>query len=260
MTATDDFPVTRRAIDRLDEWLMALASPLLPLQQVPAGPPDAGGFRWAFRETTERALLVGKAVRLISALRAGLILADAGYVTGCGTILRTVQDFSNEIIAVCEGCKSGTPTTAQKQFVEQYFVPTATTPEEYDKQEQRRFVARDKLLAAHTRWATEVGVDPDRVRQVLRFLAQAYDKYVHGAYITAMELYSGATHRFMLRGHESERYQRVCKQAFASTLHEGLAALCCISEVAGMPALYQEIRQAAQELYRSGETSGALLG
>jgi len=60
---SDDFPVTRRVIERLDEWLMALASPLLPLQQIPAGPPDAGGFQWRFREQTERALCVGKAVR-----------------------------------------------------------------------------------------------------------------------------------------------------------------------------------------------------
>jgi hypothetical protein len=43
-------------------------------------------------------------------------------------------------------------------------------------------------------------VNPDRVRKVFRYLAHMYDKYVHGAYITAMELYNGETWRFMVSG------------------------------------------------------------
>jgi len=47
-TTSDDFPVTRRVIGRLDAWLAALASPLLPLQQIPAGPDGATHSRAAF--------------------------------------------------------------------------------------------------------------------------------------------------------------------------------------------------------------------
>jgi hypothetical protein len=252
----DDIPITRGVIARLDEWLNALVSPLIPLRRIPAGPADLGGFQWAFREQTERALVVGKAVRMLSGIRAALILADLGCVAECGTILRTVSDFSNEVISICEGCAKGVPTEAQRRFVRQYFAPIPTTPEEYEEQERERWVTRDDLIAAHVRWATETGGDAARVRKVLRFLAYGYDKFVHGAYITAMELYDGRTGTFMLRGHESDGKRRKYKAAVASKLHEVLTALTFMATVANMPALVEDIGRTAQALYESGELSG----
>jgi len=252
----DDYPVTRRAIERVDEWLMALASPLLPLKQIPAGPPEANGFQWAFPEQTERALCIGKAVRMVSGIRVALMLADKGYIAECGTILRTVSDFANEIFSICEGCRTGAPTTAQRKFVEQYFTPMAKDPDEYDRQERENWVTRDQLLAAHSRWATEIKGDPNHVRKVFRFLAHAYDKFVHGAYITAMELYDGRTRTFMLRGLESHNKRRAYKQATASKLLEVLTALVMMAQVSNMSALAEDISRTAVELYGSGELTG----
>jgi hypothetical protein len=244
-------------MERLDAWLAALASPLLPLEQRPAGPSGSGGFQWAFREQTARALCVGKAVRMISGIRAALALADLGFIEECGTLLRTVSDFANEIIAVCEGHPKQEPTTVQRRFVQQYFKPIATTPEEYEAQERERWVSRDDLIAAHSRWVTETGGNPSRVRMVLRFLAHNYDKFVHGAYITAMELFSGRTQTFMLRGHEAEEKRRLYKGAVASRFHEALTALFQMATIANMPALADDIGQAIQALYSSGEPSRA---
>ncbi|MGD0291473.1 MAG: hypothetical protein ABSC63_17720 [Candidatus Binataceae bacterium] len=244
-------------MERLDAWLAALAFPLLPLEHIPAGPRGSGGFQWAFREQTARALCIGKAVRMISGIRAALILADLGFIEECGTLLRTVSDFANEIIAVCEGYPKQEPTTAQRRFVEQYFKPIATTPDEYEAQERERWVSRDDLIAAHSRWVTETGGDANRVRKLLRFLAHSYDKFVHGAYITAMELYNGRTQTFMLRGHEAEEKRRLYKGAIASKLHEALTALFQMATVANMPALADDIGQATQALYGSSEQSSA---
>lgn len=256
------FPVTERVLAKLDEWLSELAAPLLPLKMVPAGPPEANGFRWAFREETERALVIGKSVRMISGIRAAFILVDLGYVTECGTLLRTVSDFSSEITSITEGVRSGNPTTAQKQFLEQYFTPIPEDPDEYDALKKEEFVTRDKLLSAHYRLAEEMqktttkdSVNPDRVRKVIRYLAHMYDKYVHGAYITAMELYNGETWRFMVSGHESGEYRITCKTQAASKLYEAVCALHMISIGMGMYRLADEIEVAAKELYGSGELS-----
>jgi hypothetical protein len=57
---TIDFPVTRRTLKRLDEWLATLAAPLLPLKEVA---PDAGllpSMPIRFAQENEPALLVGK--------------------------------------------------------------------------------------------------------------------------------------------------------------------------------------------------------
>jgi len=79
---TPAFPVTERVLAQLDEWLSELAAPLPPLKKVPAGPPEANGFRWAFREETERALVIGKSVRMISAIKGAFILVDAELFLG----------------------------------------------------------------------------------------------------------------------------------------------------------------------------------
>jgi hypothetical protein len=252
-----DFPVTRRVLAKLDEWLNELAAPLVPLKEVPAGPPGGGGFRWAFREETERALVIGKSVRMVSGIRAAFILVDLGFVTECGTILRTVSDFAAEIFSICEGIRSGKPTQDQKLFVEQYFRPIPEDPDEYDAQKREQFVTRDKVLAAHYRFAAEMkgGTNPERVRKVLRYLAHMYDKYVHGAYITAMELYDGRTWRFMVGGHESLEYRSECKRAAASKLHEALSSLHMVAIGMDILPLARTIEAAAKEIFDSGELS-----
>ena len=209
-----------------------------------------------FREQTERALLVGKTVRMISGIKAALVLTDMGYISECGTILRTVGDFVTEVISICEGCTHGA-TTAQKRFVQQYFAPIPLTPDEYAKQGRENWVTRDDLLSAEQRNAERMGWDADRLRKALRFISYAYDKFVHGAYITSMELFDGRTNTFMTGGHEWDSKRREYKSAIASKLHEVLAAMVTSANVMNMPALIAEISEAARELMDSGEMQGA---
>jgi len=207
---------------------------------------------WVFREQTERVLLVGKAVRIISGIRAAMTLADLGFIAECGSILRTVSEYTGEILSICQGLLTGPQTEAQRRFLRQYFAPMPRDPDE----EQDRYVTREELFKGYYRWAAEKGGDYDRARKVFRFVLQGYDKFVHGAYITAMELYNGRDHTFMLSGHESEDKKNVYKAAVAAKLHESLSALLAIATVTGIPALETEIGLASRELYASGEISG----
>jgi hypothetical protein len=256
MSEPSDFPVTRRTIDRLDAWVNALASPLLPLQQVSAGPRNPDRFRWTFGENTERALVVDKAVLMASGIRAAMTLADMGHVTECGTILRTVSDFAVEIFSVSEGM-TGAPTNDQQLFVRQYYMPMSTDPDEYAAQDKERYVTRGKLLNAHLRFAEKIrnGADAQRVKKVMTFLGYGYDKYVHGAQIASLELYYGDTRRFMVRGVPAEEHRNISKRAVASKLHEALASLIMVAVGMNMPALVKEIEAASIELYESGELS-----
>lgn len=193
---------------------------------------------------------------MISGIRAALALADAGHVDECGTILRTVSDFAHEVIAIYEASAQG-GTTAEKRFIRQYFAPIPTTPDEYEAQVRERWVTRDELFAAHYTTADKLGFDADRLRKVVRFLAYGYDKFVHGAYVTSMELYDPRTNSFMLRGHESEGKRREFKRAIASKLHELLTALVLMAIMMNMPALVEEIKRAADDLMESGEPQSA---
>ena len=104
------------------------------------------------------------------------------------------------------------------------------------------------------RWATKNQLeDPDRTRKALRFLAHGHDKFVHGSRLATMELYNGLTHRFMMKGHEFDVLRRSYKWNVASKLLQVLTALCCTASLMQMSALVEDIRNAARELYDSGE-------
>ena len=63
-----------------------------------------------------------------------------------------------------------------------------------EEQERERYVSREELLKAHYRLEEKVDGDPARLRKLARFINYTYDKYVHGAYLTSMELYKGQEH------------------------------------------------------------------
>jgi hypothetical protein len=254
---TNDFPVTRQTIENLDRWLEHLAKPLLPLKRVPD---RDGGFHWEFNEQTPRALQVGKAVRMISGIRAALLLGDSGYTVECLCLLRTVSDFAQEILAFAEALMEKRLTDPQERFIRQYFTPIANNPDEYEQQELERYVSREELLKAQYRLDEKLTGDATKLRRLTRFINYTYDKYIHGAYLTAMELYQGQRHSFMLRGHEGDRSRCVAKASVAGKLHEVLHALGFMAHTAGEKALYDEICLSLDKLESSDEQSVDLHG
>jgi hypothetical protein len=255
LTMAKDFRVTREVMGMLDEWILALAGPLGPPIPVPikAGTLEEG-FWWQFREQSERALLVAKAVRCVSGFRAAMLLADRGFIEECGAILRTVSDFTYEILSICDGLQAGKLSEEQAKFIRQYFAEMTQTPEQYTNEKRERWVTRDELLKAHyKRFAESANADPEHVRRIIRFLSYSYDKFVHGAYITAMELYDGATGRFMLNGHTYPDKLEEYRFAVAAKFHEFLGSLVMMASALNIPALAAVIAQNDRRLTDAGE-------
>jgi hypothetical protein len=242
------FIATRTVIDQLDGWIAAFAGKHEFRR-------DADGD-WKFVNETPEALQLGKAVRAVTSLRAALILADNGYTTEAGSQLRIASDIAHEIIAIGEGLLEGRLTTNQRRFVEQYFAPMARSPEELEQRGKEFYVSREELFAAHQRLADKTTKQGELLRSLSRFLNYGYDKYVHGSYGSAMELFRGDEGRFMLRGHDSERHRCATLTAIASKLFELLAALGFMTFPQRDEALFREIREAVNLLETSGEQSG----
>ena len=55
------------------------------------------------------------------------------------------------------------------------------------------------------------GIDPGLYDRVAKYLNKGYDGYVHGAYGTAMELFSGRDYQFMVPGNDSSRAVCIAK-------------------------------------------------
>ena len=249
-----DFPVTRNLIERLPEWVDELASILPEPVRVPV---DSYGFRWKYPEQSAEVVQTAKAVRMVSGIRAAITLADMGFTTECGTLLRTVSDCASEIHFLAEGLLAGGLNAAQQKFVDQYFVPFPEDPDELAAREREYYVGRKDILSALRRFGDRFGGGGDDLVKISTFLNKGYDSYVHSSFTSAMELYSGLTKSFMLSGNESVRSQCVAKVSVAGKLYEVIVALELMAITRELEDLRERTREGRKELDGSEEQSSA---
>jgi hypothetical protein len=112
------------------------------------------------------------------------------------------------------------------------------------------------LIAANSRLAAEYKFEYDRLRKVMRYLSFGLDKYVHGAYITALELYHPYRNVFMTDGHVAAEIRQMYMRWTTSKLHEVLSRLVFIARFSGNAELLEDMQLAARDLYQSGELLG----
>lgn len=87
----------------------------------------------------------------------------------------------------------------------------------------------------------------------MRFLFFGLDKFVHGAYITSLELYDPYNRQFMTNGHGATQIRQMYMRWVASKLHEVLSRLVYIAGAANMAEVLEDIKLAALQLYESEE-------
>jgi len=93
-------------------------------------------------------------------------------------------------------------------------------------------------------------------KEVQGLLIKAYDSYVHGAYESAMALFTGRTYTFMLAGNDSLHHRCMMKVAVAGKLTEVLGSLGLMAVSRKQVPLVMTIRQAMHDLNASNEDSG----
>jgi hypothetical protein len=103
-----------------------------------------------------------------------------------------------------EAVRSGQPTVDQKRFIEQFFAEQDFSVEEMMATDARgpRRVERRSVQALEARVLGEFGEGgSNRARRIVRTVDAGYSGYVHGSYMSAMELYvAGDDEGFMLKG------------------------------------------------------------
>lgn len=248
-----DFPVTRATIGQLPRWVGVMAELLPPPIAKPSG---KGGFVWDHPTKSAEVVQVAKAVRMASGLRAAMILADIGHTPECGTILRTVADFAAEIFFLGEGLLEGRLTDDQQRFTDQHFAELPLTADELANREREYYVGRRAVAKAYERLFEKTGADKALHAKASAYLNKGYDSYVHGSYMTAMELFRADTMTFMMTGSLSERNRCSSKTAVAGKLVEALHALRIMAMTRGFVDLASELAAVVDRIAASGEDSG----
>jgi|GEM_PF-609701 len=159
---------------------------------VDAGTPNK---RFRFKNPTPQILQVLKCVRVVSGLRASVVLLVNDYTTEMAVLFRTIDDFLADIAFVDEIIEKGLEnvTTAQKRYLEQYFVDDKRSTEELleNRAKINYNELRQKVQASQAR--TLGGDDPHHVKTMVRAIDDGFSGFVHGNYSSVMEMYGGDT-------------------------------------------------------------------
>lgn len=246
------FPITLELLEKTDGWLSRLLATSPTVKQSPV----AGGFVWRFEDETPLTVMICKAARMISGVRAAWLLVQSGYTTESSSLLRIVSDFGSEIVAVAEGVLADQLTSAQQEFVRQFFLPRPRTLAEHLVHKKERYVNRAELLNSQLRLANARGGDGEHLRNLKRAMDFGFDGYVHGTYDTTMELYHGGLGAFMLHGHESDHVRCLHAVSVSGKLRELILSFSMISEVVRDNQLFDELVTAMNQLDESGEYEG----
>ena len=110
------------------------------------------------------------------------------------------------------------------------------------------------MIAARIRLLHK-GSGADQIARIMAFLNKTLDSYVHGAYLTAMELFTGETYTFMIAGHESLEKRSVAKNFVAQNYLRLLLLWNSWQRTRNLPDLVREIATDRPRLMESGESS-----
>jgi len=246
-----DFPITRNVIGRIADPVNRMAELLPYPEQKPIGD---GAFFWVYPEQSAEVVQVAKAVRMTGGLHGAWRLADEGLIVEANTLLRVVSDCALEIIFLGEGIKEGTFNTSQQKFMEQFFAPHPENAEEFAQRARESFIRREKMIAAQVR-LFNFGKDADDLARKMAFQNKIFDSYVHGAYLTALEVFNGQ--RFMIEGLKSENHILPTKTMIAEKCIAALAALAVMAINRNLPDLVKQIMDDREQLRHEIDAVGA---
>ena len=220
---------TRRALDSLGECVDALCK----LVPVPEFQGESEREWWRFPNEGPLELALVKLARVTSGLNAIAVLLEKCYTVEAMALIRTVDDFVDEVTFVLEAVNRDSPTKPQAAFLKGFFEEVVRKPEEMleDRRGPDR-VKKRQIQASQGRYLDES--NPDAVRRKTRAIDETFNGYVHGGYPHSMELWKGDAHGnggFMLQGTVGAQYAESYWRQHAYYVSRALS-------VAGMVALH----------------------
>ncbi len=156
--------------------------------------------RFRHREQSVGLAAYLKAVRIVSALNASLVLLEHGFIEELGILFRTIDESLEDIIFLLSPQADGGSSETQIKFLDEFYGEEFSDSKiPFMSQQKRHRVPRRKVYAALGKITGDI-VNPSDGAELHRTLNQAMSGFVHGAYPHIMELYGGNPPHFHLTG------------------------------------------------------------
>ena len=187
--------------------------------------------RYRHREQSDGLAAYLKAVRIVSALNAVLVLLEHGFVQELGVLFRTIDEFHEDIMFLLSPQADGGLSKAQIQSLNEFYQEEFSDPKNplMSKQKRNR-VPRRKVYAALGRATGDI-VSPSDRAELHRTVGQAMSGFVHGAYPHIMELYGGNPPHFHLNGMLGTPLHKSWIMQARHYYYRGLQALMILNQV-----------------------------
>ncbi len=201
------------------------------------------GSHYVFRyeNPSIQAAVIQKSARMISGLHASLLLLQGGFVQELGAIFRTLDEFEEDILFLCQAIRTGEISKLHHEYLKSFY------QEEFDLHKNaflsdqiRPIIPRKKIQAAIANMP-ENQLNPSDTKELHRTLSQAYSGYVHGASGHIMEMYGGTPPQYYLSGmlgtSRIAEFGENCWDYF----YRGLIAISMVALSFGEEKLFQEL-------------------
>lgn len=153
-----------------------------------------------FESQSIEAAVLQKCARLVSGLNASLVLIETGYVQEMGTLFRTLDEFNEDILFLCQAIQTGELTGLHKEYLCAFYQEEFDIPDNpFLSTQNRPTIPRKKIHAAISR-IPEQEINPSDAQELHRTLSRGYSGYVHAASPHVMDMYGGNPPRFHVSG------------------------------------------------------------
>ncbi len=182
-----------RLLQRLEATLRDFEAAASPAIAVPAG---TKGHMWRMPTQDVQHAVLLKLVTLLSALNAGRLLCNNGFVMEQGVIERVADEAAEDIAFLAIGLSRGW-TDRHERFLVDFWAEDFTDHDDIANSLVRRDrVPREKIRSA----IHAISDDPSSANSVAKAITAAYSGFVHGASTHAMEVYDPIAKKFRVRG------------------------------------------------------------
>jgi len=200
-------PVFIECVNRLSVAIRVIEDGLVPK---PVFTDISGEGQYRYQKHTGHHVAFLKGVRVVSGLNVCLFLLKGGFVQEAMVIVRTLDDFLNEMLFILENVDSGTLDNHQRKFIEDFFQEEFKNPRNPLLNETRRdTVPKKKIWASVARQMGSYS-NPSDLQKMLQVTNDAFSGYVHGAYPHIMEMFGGSPPKFHVAGTHVAPRIRMC--------------------------------------------------
>ena len=145
-------------------------------------------LRWTYDSPGLEHILVQRLYRAISGLNACRFLLPNCFTTEIAVILRTVNEFNEDIVFLLENY--GSPLSKdQELFIRENIKPIYRNPNvSFEGLEKKAMVPRERIIAANRRRISPLS-NPSDAQKLSDVTGDLLSSYVHGAFEANLEMY-----------------------------------------------------------------------